>query len=70
MSTLLNTANLSSHYTFGRHHMEPPPMPLSIQQGQAVHAGQMGSSTSQPVQMHAGSLPHDFDHLVRSIGEW
>lgn len=60
---------LSSH-TFGRDHMDPPPLPSSIQVGQALQAGQMGSHTSQTLQMHAGSLPHDFDHIVRSVGEW
>lgn len=60
---------LSSH-TFGRDHSEPPPLPSNTQVGQTASAVQMGSYTAQALQMHAGGLPHDFDHIVRSVGEW
>lgn len=60
----------SSDHTFGREHHSPPPLPQHMQVGQFAGAGQMGGATIQNSQMHAGGLPHDFDHLVRSVGEW
>lgn len=70
MSTSPNTPHFLSGHTFGRDHRDPPPLPSSIQLGQPFQAGQMGGGANQTVQMHAGGLPHDFDHLVRSVGEW
>ena len=62
--------NLFASHTFGRHHHEPAPLPRTIQQGETLSAGQMGGGVCQTLQQYAGSLPQDFDHLVRSIGEW
>lgn len=62
--------NFLSPHTFGRDHFSPPPLPRHIQVGQQQQAMQMGAGTSQNVQMHAGSLPLDFDNIVRSVGEW
>lgn len=59
---------LASH-TFGRHHVSPP-LYQSLQQGQTQPAGQMGSDTYQSQQLQDFGLPQDFDHLVRSVGEW
>lgn len=70
MSTSSSIKHFLSNHTFGRDHMEPPPLPSSIQLGQPMQSGQMGDATSQTLQMNAGGLPHDFDHLVRSVGEW
>lgn len=41
-----------------------------MQQGQSLYVQQMGEATAQSHQLYAGCLPHDFDHLVRSVGEW
>lgn len=70
MPTPPAASQLLSSHTFGRGHSNPPPLPQSIQVGQLVGASQMGGNTIQNEQMHAGGLPHDFDHLVRSVGEW
>ena len=70
MSTSPTPTHLLSSHTFGRDHMNPPPLPLSMQLGQPLQPVQMGESTNQALQMNAGGLPHDFDHLVRSVGEW
>ncbi|MBQ0133433.1 MAG: hypothetical protein KBT18_15010 [Comamonas sp.] len=47
-----------------------PPLYQSLQQGQTQPAGQMGSDTYQSQQLQDFGLPQDFDHLVRSVGEW
>ncbi|HEY4663520.1 MAG TPA: hypothetical protein VIG85_00930 [Comamonas sp.] len=70
MSTSPAFDNQFEPHTFGRYHSHPPPLPTNIQLGQVVDAGQMGEATAKNVQMHAGGLPHDFDQLVRSVGEW
>lgn len=62
--------SLLSPHTFGRDHRDPPPLPSSVQQGQAALAGQMGSTKAQAPQVYTASLPHDFDHIVRNVGEW
>lgn len=62
--------NLFGNHTFGRDHLEPPPLPQDMQHGAAWTVAQMGATTAPAVQPGASSLPHDFDHLVRSIGEW
>jgi hypothetical protein len=70
MSQLPAFNSFLSTHTFGREHLSPPPLPLHMQVGQEVQSMQMGGSTSQNGQMHAGSLPLDFDNIVRSVGEW
>lgn len=70
MSTTPLTSSFLFSHTFGRDHMDPPPMPSTVQMGQKANGGQMGEDTAQNLQMHAGGLPHDFDHIVRSVGEW
>lgn len=70
MSSTPHSLNLLSSHTFGRDHMEPPAMPAHIQLGQTIAGGQMGAGTVQPDQMYASGLPHDFDAIVRSVGEW
>lgn len=55
--------------TFGRNQV-PLMQHSTIQQGQVLQAGQMGSDTYQARQVQDDGLPHDFDHLVRSVGEW
>ncbi|MGN1056832.1 MAG: hypothetical protein ACI4QS_08990 [Comamonas sp.] len=70
MSIAPNSPHLLAVHTFGRQHMEPPPLPSSVQIGQSTQNMQMGADTYQPAQAHAGDLPSDFDHLVRSVGEW
>lgn len=70
MSTIPYLNPLFTQHTFGRSHVEPPPLPASMQQGQAHPVEQMGEATTPSLQMYAGELPHDFDHIVRSVGEW
>lgn len=70
MSSAPQPHALLSTHTFGRTHLEPPPLPQAMQQGQSQHVQQMGENTVQSHQSYAGGLPHDFDHLVRSVGEW
>lgn len=61
---------LASH-TFGRSHVQPPPLPRTLQQGQVVQAQQMGDMVPTPPQVYASQpMPGDLDHIVRSIGEW
>ena len=55
------------HHTFGRDHCDPPPLPASVQLGQVQ--GDVPAD-SQGMAMPEVHLPQDFDHLVRSIGEW
>lgn len=68
-TTPANHSFLSTH-TFGRDHREPPPLPSNMQVGPTASAVQIESNTAQAPQMYAGGLPHDFDHIVRSVGEW
>lgn len=70
MSSTPPALNSLSSHTFGRDHVEPPVLPAHVQVGQVVGGGQMGANTAQPVQMYASGLPHDFDSIVRSVGEW
>lgn len=62
--------NHFANHTFGRDHFEPPPLPLAVQQSRAGSCAATSGDSAPVVQMHAGNLPHDFDHLVRSVGEW
>ncbi|WP_287918902.1 hypothetical protein [Comamonas sp.] len=68
MTTLPSTPSLLASHTFGREHLEPPPLPSSTQLGQCLGAGSMGVASSPAVA--GASLPQDFDHIVRSVGEW
>lgn len=70
MPTLPSTHSLLASHTFGREHLEPPPLPYSMQLGQGLGAGSIGAAASQSVPGHSASLPQDFDHIVRSVGEW
>lgn len=70
MSQLPTVNSFLSSHTFGRDHLSPPPLPQHIQLGQQLMSMQMGGRTLQNEQMHAGSLPLDFDNIVRSVGEW
>ncbi|EXU80123.1 hypothetical protein AX13_01735 [Comamonas aquatica DA1877] len=70
MSTPPATHSLLSGHTFGRHHTQPPPLPVPLQQGQASNLAQMAGDAPPAVQAQAGHTPCDLDHLVRSIGEW
>lgn len=70
MSTLPSIQNLFIKHTFGREHNEPPAFPVTMQLGQIETASQMGSATASLLQMQSGTLPQDFDQIVRSIGEW
>lgn len=70
MSTPPATHSLLSGHTFGRHHTQPQPLPVPLQQGQASNVAQMGGDAPQAVQAQAAPTPCDLDHLVRSIGEW
>ncbi len=70
MPTLPSTHSLLASHTFGREHVEPPPLPSSILLAQGLGAGSMGAAGSPIVPGHAASLPQDFDHIVRSVGEW
>ena len=56
-----------AHHTFGRDHCDPPPLPVAVQLGAVQES--VSNASSSLVQQSEG-LPHDFDHLVRSIGEW
>lgn len=70
MSTNSHAHTILSQHTFGRTHIQHPPLPQAMQQGQSLYVQQMGEATAQSHQLYAGCLPHDFDHLVRSVGEW
>lgn len=70
MSTSATNPSLLSSHTFGRDHRDPPPLPASIQQGQAALVSQKEGQAPPVLQVQATGLPHDFDHLVRSVGEW
>ena len=70
MTSTPQPQNFFSSHTFGREHIEPPAMPSHIQLGQSMQESQMGQTTAQSVQMFASGLPHDFDAIVRSVGEW
>jgi hypothetical protein len=70
MSTPPAVNHLLANHTFGREHSNPPPLPQNIQMGQLIGAGQAGADDPPNVQAHDGGLPHDFDYLVRSVGEW
>ena len=62
-----NSHTALAHLTFGRDHCDPPPLPASVQV-----AAEQGNSSDvfSNMSMQAFNLPQDFDHLVRSIGEW
>lgn len=70
MTQARTEAAIAFGHTFGRHHAEPPPLPASVQAGVMSDGLQMGESTAPSLQTYAGSLPNDFDQLVRSVGEW
>lgn len=70
MSTPPAVNHLLANHTFGREHSNPPPLPQNIQMGQLIGAGQAGGNDPTNVQAHDVGLPHDFDYLVRSVGEW
>ena len=53
-------------HTFGRDHCDPPPLPSSMQPGSEAVTDVASNMSMQP----AIGLPQDFDHLVRSVGEW
>ena len=67
MLTPSDTDTSLVHHTFGRDHCDPPPLPASLQLGQVQG---LASVDVQGEVMPAAQLPQDFDHLVRSIGEW
>lgn len=54
--------SLFSTHTFGRN--------MDLQQGQLPPSQQMGDNTQPMAQQCAGSLPDDFDQIVRNVGEW
>ena len=56
-----------SQHTFGRAHFLPPPLPQSMLQSHSMPAHFAAQAAPHGT---AGSLPHDFDHIVRSVGEW
>lgn len=70
MPTLPASHSLLSLHTFGRDHMSPPPLPSSIKLLPALEADPAGDASAVTTPLHAGGLPHDFDHIVRSVGEW
>lgn len=53
---------LFSTHTFGRN--------MDLQQGELPPSQQMGETAPQTTQQCAGSLPDDFDQIVRNVGEW
>lgn len=73
MSTPPTFQSFAVSHTFGREHLTPPPLPSSMQRerGQLVDASLPSANASTPIaSVQAEHLPNDFDHLVRSIGEW
>lgn len=69
--SLFDDRNLAAvAHTFGRSHMEPPPLPLFIQQGQSSFIAQQGQDVTSVGQMVAGTEMTDLDQIVRNIGEW
>ena len=57
-----NSQSLFSTHTFGRNHV--------MQAGEVMPQLQLGETTQQATQLSAGSLPDDFDQIVRNVGEW
>lgn len=53
-------------HTFGRDHCDPPPLPSSMQPKSEIAT----DVASNMLMQTAIDLPQDFDHLVRSVGEW
>lgn len=70
MNTSPSIENFSSIYTFGRDHKEAPPLPSDMTFDQLEMLSQMANPATGSLLMAAASLPNDFDHIVRSIGEW
>ena len=61
---------LFGSHTFGKAHAEPQPLSASMQQDSQAQTMQMMQASSVSGHAYMGDLPHDFDHIVRSIGEW
>ena len=71
MSTQPNLFTALARHTFGREHLQHPPLPQTLQQGQFVQAQQMGQWVAHTPQTYASQpMPADLDHIVRSVGEW
>ena len=61
-------STLSIH-TFGRDHIEPSTLPTAEQSLTVAPSSSVNWHEARHTGNDAG-LPDDFDHLVRSIGEW
>lgn len=70
MSILPNLNDFLEKHTFGRGHTSPAPPPSSMTTVQAVGAAPPDGGSTASLATHTNGLPHDFDQLVRSIGEW
>lgn len=71
MPVSLNPVSVLVTHTFGRDHSHPPPLPTDICADQNISAGVYGTASGEENNPNiADGLPHDFDHLIRSIGEW
>lgn len=69
MQNSLDLNLFCSEHTFGRDHLHPPPLKGELQMNSSACAlPQMGGANESMQQNN--SLPDDFDHLIRSIGEW
>lgn len=64
----MSNSSILSLHTFGRERSEPP-QGLSAPQGGVSPATNEHWHESRHTGSEAG-LPDDFDHLIRSIGEW
>lgn len=70
MRTQLDAHSLLSQHTFGRNHFQPPPLSRVVQMESASQVSKQMGDDQSGVMGQKGGLPDDFDHMVRSIGEW